>query len=494
MKYVVDGKTMKLIDSDTIEKIGIPSPVLMERAAYSVYEEIIKNIDFKGRILIVCGSGNNGADGVALARILNENGYSADTYIVGNEEHFTDEMRLQKDIADKIGLNFVKETSVDEYDIVVDAIFGIGLSRVVEGRYRETIETINRCNALKIAIDISSGINSANGEVMGAAVKNDITVTFGTLKVGMLLFPGAEYSGKIIVKNPGFPAHVIKNNNQNIRVLESCDIENMLPVRRKDSHKGTYGKILVIAGSFNMSGAAVLSGRASYKTGCGLVKICTVEENRQIIQMAVPEAVMLTYNDNESDIVRIKEEIDMCTAVVCGPGIGKSRMAVKIVEEVLKSGKKAVIDADALNIISENIYLNGYYNENVVVTPHIMEFARLTGLTVNEIKADPIEKCRDYSQKNGITCVLKDSRTVVSGWSGITYINVSGNSGMSTGGSGDVLAGIIGSLLGQGMSLTDSAALGVYIHGIAGDNARNIYGERGMTAGDICESIVSVWI
>ncbi len=492
MKYAVDGKTMKLIDSDTINKVGIPSLVLMERAAYSVYEEIIKHAESSGRILIICGSGNNGADGVALARILNENGYVSDIYFAGNEEHYTEEMKLQSDIAHKIGLNIVKETRFCEYNIVVDAIFGIGLSREISGKYKELIEKMSGCDALKIAIDISSGINSGTGEIMGIAVKNDITVTFGTFKTGMLLYPAAEYSGEIIVKNPGFPEFVIEKNNQGVYVTEKTDVQRMLPKRYPDSHKGTYGKILVIAGSVNMSGAAILSGIAAYRSGCGLVKICTAEENREIIQISVPEAVMLTYGSDENDIDRIKNEIEMSTAIVCGPGIGKGEIAAKIVEAVLRSGKKAVIDADALNIISENQYLKEYYNENIVITPHIMEFSRLTGLTIKEIKADSIVACRNYAEKNKITCVLKDSRTVIADSSGNVFINTSGNSGMSTAGSGDVLAGITGSLLGQGMSVTEGAALGAYIHGLAGDAARNKFGERGMTAGDICESIASV--
>ena len=210
MRYIVNGSEMKEIDRQTINEIGIPSMVLMERAAYSVYEEITSYVHKDSRILIVCGSGNNGADGVALGRILMQNGYGVTLYMIGNSEHYTVEMKSQTEIASKIGLNMVNETNIAEYNVIVDAIFGIGLSRKVEGKYENIINGINETDALKVAVDISSGINASSGQVMGTAFKADMTVTFGAVKLGNIIYPGAEYSGKVITKDIGFPEQVIK--------------------------------------------------------------------------------------------------------------------------------------------------------------------------------------------------------------------------------------------------------------------------------------------
>lgn len=492
MRYVVTGRQMKAIDEYTINKTGIPSLVLMERAAYSVYEEIRNHYDTDTNILIVCGSGNNGADGVALARILMENNYNADVFMAGNQEHFTDEMKHQLHIAQNLGINIVNKTNMQEYNLVIDALFGIGLSRDIEGRYYNIISDINNSDADVMAVDTPSGVNSETGNIMGIAIRADITVTFGFVKQGLLLYPGADYAGKIITKNVGFPKEAIQCSSSKCFMPDESDIESMLPKRRNDSNKGSYGRLLAAVGTVNMCGAACMCSKAAYRMGTGLVKVFTPVENRVIIQTSIPEAVLSTYDTISFDVSELKEDIKSSTCVVCGSGLGISDTAEKIVKTILESKVKTVLDADALNIISRNKSLENLYHENVIITPHIGEFSRLTGLKSEEIKSNPVNVCREYALSKGITCVLKDARTVTSFKDGTSWINVSGNSGMSTAGSGDVLAGIISALISQGMDMESGAVLGTFIHGLAGDEAKKSSGEYGMTAMDIADGIKNV--
>lgn len=491
MEYIVNACEMKEIDRRTIEEIGVLSMVLMERAAYSVFEEIKKRADKNSRILIVCGNGNNGADGVALSRMLCLEGYNVTVYEVGNSAHYTDDMRTQMKIAHKIGVNIVNETNICEYNVIVDAIFGIGLSRDVEGRYKDIIKKINSSDAYKISVDIPSGINSSTAGIMGIAIKADMTVTFGAVKVGNILYPGAEYSGKVIVADIGFPQFVIDSKAGNKRILNDDDIAKKIPPRKKNSNKGTYGKLLVVAGSVNMCGAAYLCAKAAYRMGTGLVRVFTPDENRVIMQTLLPEAVLETYK-GEPDVGRIDKFISESDCIVCGPGMGTGENTKILVSRVLASGKKTILDADALNQISKDNELNNLFHKDVVITPHVGEFSRLIDVDKDEIKKKPFEYATSYAEKYGITCVLKDARTITACADGSSYVNVSGNPGMSKGGSGDVLAGVIAALVCQGVQVCDAASVGVAIHGRAGDIAAKKHGEYAMIASELVDSIKEV--
>lgn len=492
MEYVLTGRQMKAVDGYTINEIGIPSLILMEHAANAVYEEIQKRYSKDTKIIAVCGSGNNGADGVAAARILKVNGYNPDILVAGDSSRFTKEMEMQISIAKNLGIKQVNKTNISEYNLIIDGLFGIGLSRNIEGDYYDIISAINNSKAQVVSVDIPSGINSENGSIMGIAVRADATVAFGAVKQGILLYPGAFYAGKTIINNAGFPMEALKHCNPKCFTIGEKDIKNMLPERKPDSNKGSYGKIFAAAGSVNMCGAAAMCGKAAYRTGAGMVKLFTPKENRVIIQTLVPEAVLCTYDMDNFSGDGLMKQLNQSTCAVCGPGIGVSDTAKKIVEAVLKSKVKTVLDADALNIISQNKNLEELYHEDVVITPHIGEFSRLTGLETGMIKSDLVKVCKEYAVKHGITCVLKDARTVISLKDGSTFINTSGNSGMSTAGSGDVLAGIIISLISQGMDMGYAAVLGTYIHGMAGDEAEKAVGGYGMTAMDIADGIINV--
>ena len=515
MKYLVSGKQMKEIDRYTIEEIGIPSLVLMERAAMKVAEEIEKIFAHlsktknpalhadKDEILAVCGNGNNGADGVAAARMLKQKGYCVSVLLAGTRDKGTKELLLQLDIAEKVGVPIMEygDFLPGKYGVLIDAVFGIGLGRSIEGRYRELMDMLNRLSPKKvIAVDIPSGIHGETGAVMGCAIKADITITFGYKKLGMALYPGREYCGKIKVADIGFPKmsreHAEKVMGRMAFSLEKKDLA-MVPKRPDYSNKGTFGKVLIVAGAKNMGGAAFLSALAAYRMGAGLVKVMTPEENRLVIQEKLPEAVVITYDpekimedteESRNFSVVVERECSQADTVVLGPGLGQKPYAGKIVKTVLCFVcSPVIIDADGLNIIASNPEFTGYYTENVIITPHLGEMARLVGKEIREVKEKIIETARDYAGKYGITCVLKDAATVTADRDGNVSVNTSGCSAMAKGGSGDVLTGIIAALTAQGMEEAQAARMGVYIHGLSGERAAVLKGNYGVLAHEIAD-------
>lgn len=489
VKKVLTAKQMKSVDEYTINSLGIKSVVLMERAALGVCEVIMDRYTEKDRIIIVCGSGNNGADGVAVARILAQYDYDVSVYAAGNSEHFTREMHYQTDIAKKTGVTFVNEPCFNEYNLLVDALFGIGLSRNIEGRYMDIITDMNDSKRDIIAVDIPSGVNGDTGEIMGICVNADITVTFGALKKGIILFPGSFNCGEVILKDAGFPKAAFENAGKCGKIIERGDVGKLIPKRTPDSNKGTYGKLLIIAGSENMSGAACMCAKAAYRSGVGLVTVFTVEKNRIIVQTTVPEAVLKTYNDEHDCTELLDEEIKKADYIVCGPGIGLGDAAKELVKGVLASGKRALLDADALNIVAADDALMKMLHRNIIITPHAGEFGRLVKKGISSIKKDLCGSCISFAEMYNVICVLKDARTVICSPEGDETINIYGNSGMSTAGSGDVLAGIIGGLACQGADDYTAAIAGVTVHGVAGDCAAQIKGQYSLMASDIIDGI-----
>ena len=538
MRYVLDAASMKNVDSYSINTLGIPSVVLMERAALSVTEAIESKV--KGNIhtdiICVCGRGNNGADGLAVARQLYLKGYNVDVYII-NSHASTKEFDIQLNIIKNLGIECINSPDFSKYGVIVDALFGNGLSRELAGEARIVVDTINKCstsvrsqytqnsdnngNRLVVAVDIPSGISASTGVVMGSAVNADITVTFGFEKIGHILYPAASYCGKIIRKDIGFAQY--PDMTRDIFTYDYSDISDMLPLRKPDGNKGTFGKALVIAGSRLYGGAAVLSSRAAARIGAGLVRTLTHISNRTAVITGNMECIVDTYDTDEEcgDFVKNTETlVDKCICwadVVCiGPGLSMEESAVKLVRSVsAKKNIKKLYDADALNIIAQyKIELDGSNDDvdyeaggnsgnasykddmsdkNVVVTPHIGEMSRLTGLDIAVIKNNPIDTARTYSREHNCVCVLKDARTIVSDGERV-YINMSGNDGMATGGSGDVLSGIITGLMAQRLTTFEASALGVYIHGCAGDEAALSNGKYSMVAGDIIDNIKNVLI
>lgn len=491
--YVLNAVQMRQVDENTIEKLGIPQDVLMERAALAVADCVAKYNPEK--VLCVCGSGNNGGDAVATARILKMRGFLADVFMCSPQNKWKTSVVKQYEIFNKVDGRTVTSMDFSEYDIIVDGIFGIGIDRNIEGYYAEVIRAVNEAGnkgAKIIAADIPSGIHTDKGCVLGVAVKADETIAFAYYKPGHLLYPGAEYCGKISVVDIGI-AHKYFYEEKSLEMFtQSPDEPVELNKRERDGNKGTFGRVLVIAGSRDMYGACYLSALAALRTGVGLVDIFTHEINRTVIQTMLPEAILHVYKETFD-----KEELLMlmnqASCVVIGPGLSVSQCAMDMTVTVLECCEKNIVaDADALNCIAKNKDLlynqKRFPNRKLIITPHPGELSRLTGRTVLELKSDYLEIVRTFAKENDLIVIGKGAGTIVSDGERI-YINQTGNEGMATAGSGDVLAGIIGALCAQKQEAFEAAWKGVFLHGKAGDYTLEMSNARSLIAGDLAGAL-----
>ena len=490
MQLWVNAAQMKAADQYTIQKLGVPSLELMEHAAQACVQVLEDEKVDLSHVCVVCGSGNNGGDGFAIARILQNNRYSVETFCVGNPEHYTEETQEQmhrlQECGGKITYGMPQE---DSYSVIIDAVFGVGLSRKVEGRYRQVIEQMNRMRGTKFAVDIPSGLSATTGCILGCAFKADYTVTFQLKKIGLELSQGRTMAGRVIVPDIGISTDSICEDQEIVRTAGKDIYRKMLPDRPEDSNKGTYGRLLVIAGSKGMAGAAYLNAHAAYMIGAGLVRIYTSSDNREILQTLLPEAIVTTYEEyNKEELLSLLTWAD---SVCIGSGLGMSRLSEKILKTVIEYVKvPCLIDADGLNLLAENKnYLNQMAERRFVITPHMKEMSRLTGTPVEELKADRIQILKDFISRYRITCVLKDSRTLIASEEKGIRMNLTGNSAMAKAGSGDVLAGVISGWMVQGKEAEDAAELGTYIHGLSGDLAKFEKGVYSVMARDLIEYI-----
>lgn len=523
MKYAVNSKEMKLIDDYTIKTIKIPQAVLMERAAYEIVNVMKKRIQKDDRILVVCGPGNNGGDGIAAGRILFLQGYHVAILFIGEESKTSSGHKLQMEIARNLKIKIEHYNKLHEYNIIIDAAFGVGLTRPITGEFEKVIHEINELDCTVYSVDIPSGISADNGGIMNTCVQADYTITFGYQKQGLLLYPGASYVGEITVADIGFPEVATLQAKLNTVYYEKEDLQK-LPARTDYSNKGTYGKVLVIAGSAGMSGAAYLSAKAAYRCGAGLVKILTSKENRIILQNSLPEALFSAYDEileEEDKKQSIVSAMSWANVIVIGPGLGLSKAVQELLDIVLRNAKVPVIvDADGITLLSrlqdknaldytehnldleetdikkEKIqsrlkHISSLINTQIIVTPHLMELSRLLGIPVSDIVNNLVDTAGQCSYNNNLIYAIKDARTIVT-QSDKKYINISGNNGMATGGSGDVLTGVIAALIAQGMPPYEATCLAVYMHGLAGDAAAKEKGKYSMMASDIIDSIETV--
>ncbi len=487
MERLLSAEQMKKADTHAIEELGIPSAVLMERAALAVQKSMEEAGFDLSEVLVVCGSGNNGGDGFALARLLDEQGVKVTLAFVGNDSSMTGESALQRRICENIGLTPSEDYAASKPTTIVDAIFGIGLNRPVSGRYAEVIEWINAQDAKVVSVDIPSGISADSGQLLGCAVKADLTVTMAAKKIGQMLYPGSAFCGELVCCPIGVPV----DEASGVTLCTRADLA-MLPDRIRNSNKGSYGKVLLIAGSEGMSGAALLSARAALRTGCGMVRVFTPACNRVIVQSALPEALVSCYDSENPDPALLKSALDWSTVVGIGPGLGQSKAAAALLEAVLSQNRKPlVIDADALNLLSSHPALLEKLPPKSILTPHVGEMARLCRVQNEEVSGHLLLTARTCAARLDSIVVLKDARTAVSDGQRL-HLNSSGNSGMATAGSGDVLTGVICALLAEGMEPYRAAVLGVYLHGLAGDLARERRGSYGMIASEIADCVGDV--
>lgn len=491
MRYLVSASEMRLYDRNTIERIGIPACVLMERAALAAVEAVEEHcagLQGKRHVLVMAGMGNNGGDGLAVARLLAERAYDVEVWCVGCREKASGQWEQQMRILENYPVRFVEEPLRQEYVAMIDALFGVGLSREVEGIYREAVERFCESSGWKLALDLPSGVDSDTGRIWGCGVRADMTVTFGFCKRGLALYPGCQFAGEVRTADIGISGRSFFGAEPEMYAFDEPAAE-LVPKRRADGNKGTFGKVLLAAGSRNMAGAAVLAARAAYRSGAGMVKIVTSPVNRAVLQCTVPEALL-------TEPEKLGEGMEWADAVAVGPGVGQNKTSISYMEQVIREGEKPLlIDADGLNLLAlhpqwkKALAGQGEAGRKIVLTPHVGELGRLTGKSVSECKRDLPAIGRALAQELHAVVAAKDARTFICGESGGICVNLSGNSGMATAGSGDVLAGVVAGLLAQGMDAFRAAAVGAYVHGRAGDAAAAIRGEYACMAGDIAEQI-----
>ncbi len=492
MRYIVTADEMREYDKNTIEQIGIPGLVLMERAAMAVASEITKRFT-EETVFIVCGVGNNGGDGLALARILMDLHFDVTICVVGDTARASESWKQQRRILEHYSPKIIEEMTLVQgksYTVVVDALFGVGLSRDITGRYALAIQHMNDLSAYKVAVDIPSGISSDNGRVLGCAFQADVTVTFAFAKLGMYKAKAREYIGRCVLADIGINEKAFLDSGPGYFTYDEMP-HMLMPQRTPDGNKGTFGKVLVVAGFEHMIGAGILCARAALEMGSGMVKVICPAENRAILQATLPDVL---YGDTDD----LQDSLSWADVVVIGPGLGTSNQATRVLEQVLAlSMLPIVVDADALNLISKNESLKdalkSYVGEKIL-TPHMGELSRLTRNEMAYLKENVTDVAKEWSKEYHCNMVCKDARTVVVGWNReMVYLNTSGNSGMATAGSGDVLAGIIAALLAQKEQAFDASCKGVYLHGLTGDEAASVHSEYGVTASRIIENIKALY-
>ncbi|NLL79156.1 MAG: NAD(P)H-hydrate dehydratase [Clostridiales bacterium] len=517
MEYVLSAEEMKACDSRTIELHRMSQLVLMERAAFELASEVCRKGNKSAKILVLAGCGNNGGDGLAAGRILWQAGYDVTWYLAGEKEKCSAACRRQMEILDSYGLTIntdSEETDIlteNEYDIIIDALFGVGLSRNISDRLAEIVAIVNLKNAYVIACDIPSGICADTGKVMGCAIRANLTVTFAWKKRGLLLYPGAEFAGKIHCVQMGITEQSFEEGKVPETFTYGKEDLCRLPERKPDGNKGSFGKILLLAGSTDMAGAAYFCGKSCYRIGAGMVRVYTPKENRTILQTLLPEAVLHTYRGTETkeegemlqsaERERLMEDIRWADCIVAGPGIGTDETAKELISVLLNCedfcGKACVLDADALNLIAGNIAFQQLLKEKagenrLILTPHLAEFSRLTGKQVIILKEDIIKYTKEFAEKYRVTLVCKDACTVVAKKGKAIYLNSSGNDALATAGTGDVLSGMIGGLAAYGMDDFEAACLGVYIHGLAGEEAAARDNRYSVMAGELPDVLCRV--
>ncbi len=487
MRYLLTGEQMQQADRYTIDTIGIPSMVLMERAALAsvqIMEE--EQLDF-AKVLVVCGMGNNGGDGYAIARLLHLKGISVELFFAGKEEKRSLDNRKQQEICQYYNIPTVQAIRRQGYSLVIDCIFGANQKREVTGTYYDLIHMLNHMEAQRVSIDVPSGIADDNGKALGIAFCADLTIAIAYGKRGLYFGDGALHAGKIKVAEIGITDEALPDGKLSY-TYDRQDLLGRYPKRKSWSHKGTYGKVLVIAGSKGMCGAAYLCAKAAYASGAGLVQIYTASENRIPLQELLPEAIVTTYEEYEQDtLLRLLGWADV---VAMGPGLATDHIAQELVYHTLRYGEvPCVLDADGLNIVAMHKEWLLEAKMPLVLTPHMKEMTRLLGCTMEELTKNRFEKLQSFVDAYALVCVLKDARTLVAKREEKFYINTTGCHAMAKGGSGDVLTGIIAGVLGQKKEAYEAAVLGTCLHGLAGESASRKKGAYSVLARDIIDEI-----
>ena len=498
---IATSEIMGNIDRFCIDTLKIPSIILMENAALKV----IKNIDM-GRFnsfIVVCGNGNNGGDGLAVARHLISIGKMVQVFLLGKDDEMSLDCKTNYHILKNIGVKINRINNVEDIDnlrdailrseATIDAIFGTGLSRDVQGSYDAVISIINVNSSYILSIDVPSGFNCNSGKVMGNCVSANKTVSFQLYKRGFLSYCTDKLTGEIVIENIGIPQFVVEKFHNNEFMLDKNMIKEKLILRDKYDHKGDFGRVLIVAGSRGFTGAAYISTEAAVRTGSGNVTLCCPEDITDIMASKIIEAMIVSISEDE----RLNKIIGNSHAIAIGPGMGDNEKTLELVSKIVREAKcPVVIDADGLNSIKNNLDILKESKNKIILTPHLGEMAKLTGRSIEYIKDNRIEVAQSFAKEYGVILLLKGFNTVITDGK-CTMINPTGNSSMASGGMGDCLTGMVVAFLGQGYSPFVATYIAAFVHGLCGEklsensfcvNARDILKEIPKTIFDCMKS------
>ncbi|MFO7865568.1 MAG: NAD(P)H-hydrate dehydratase [Candidatus Aminicenantes bacterium] len=503
MKVLTAGQ-MKNIDRRAIEEIGIIGPILMENAGRGIAEAVEKRfprIEEKS-VLVVAGKGNNGGDGFVVARHLDNKGAFVRVILLAEKKDLDGDAGLNCGIADKMGIDIIEAATAEQWqaqqeivaeaDILIDAVFGTGLQKPAGGRYADVIDDINKAKAFKVAVDIPSGMAADRFQIIGPTVKADLTVTMAAPKIAHVFPPAEEYVGELIVADISTPPFLFEEESPCLTMVEENMLLPYFSKREKNTHKGTYGHLFILSGSLGKTGAAAMSGKAALKMGAGLVTVGTPKSCVPIVARSMEELMTEPLPEtsewtlSEEGLNKILFLLKGMDAVMIGPGLSVHESTSRLIKELLpRLDIPMVLDADALNIIADDIEILKELQAPAVLTPHPGEFARLIHSDTGDVVNNKIERVPDFARRFGVHVVLKGYRTLISDPDGHVFINPTGNPGMATGGSGDVLSGMLGAMIIQEEELQPAVTAGVYVHGMSGDIAAEKLGEKSLLAGDI---------
>jgi len=509
---VLNAAQMREADRVTIEQIGIPSLVLMEcagRQVVSAIQQSFNDLAFL-RVAVICGPGNNGGDGFVVARTLLQAGYEASVFLIGPVASVRGDARVNLEILGRLGQTVVEVSNEQEWDLhfsdiatcdlVVDAMFGTGLKKPLAGLFETIVKDLNASDLPVVAVDLPSGLSADTPDLIGEAVEAELTVTFAAPKLPHMLPPGETQCGELVIADIGVPHDVIDGlEGPKLEVITNGEVLVRLEPRDPDTHKGDYGRVLIVAGSPGKTGAAHLAAMGALRSGAGLVTIATTASAAPVVAAMAPEymTLALAERDGALDAERALEQILALQAdvIAVGPGLGTDAAQEAIVFGLIaRSGVPLVLDADALNICARAAdRLRGRDGLEIAITPHPGEMARLLDVSTEEVQQNRVEVARKFATSHNVYVVLKGHRTLVAAPDGRVAINRTGNPGMATGGTGDVLTGVVAAWMAQLLDPEAACRAGVYLHGRAGDLASAALGQPALTAGDVVRHLGQAW-
>ena len=508
MMPLVTADQMRSLDHRTIAEASVPSLVLMERAGAGVVAQVeSRYAPLAGKsITIVCGKGNNGGDGFVVGRLLRRKKARVQILLLGSPADLSRDAKIMCQRFQRLAGSSAVRRPVDtselqqrlgSSDVIIDALMGTGLSTPLTGLFLEAVMAINAAAKPTVAVDLPSGLNADTGHALGAAVQADLTVTFGLPKAGLYLADGIDCCGDIRLVDIGIPSAFVEALNSRLLLLTGATAHATLPKRRPSSHKGTYGHVGIIAGSVGKTGAAALAAEAALRTGAGLVTVAVPSSVNDVLEAKLLEVMTLPMPETKSrtfarsGLERLLTFAGARDAIVIGPGLTTHPETVDLVQEfITRVDKPCVLDADALNALAGKASLLTQCKRPPIITPHPAEMARLeTDATTQSVNQDRLGTATRFARERGVFVILKGARTVIARPDGLAAICPTGNPGMATAGTGDVLTGIVGGFLAQGLSPWDAACTATYVHGLAGDLAASLQGQASMLARDLIQQI-----